>query len=114
MVQGTRPGNVHSELIGDAPAAQHQRPVGRQQRLLDVVRDQQHGRPMLGPQPRDQSLHLDPGEGVERPVRPVRSRTVMVRASAHKPYMSSRFEYLETMWQQSVRRSGHRVTDRSS
>ena len=46
-----RPGNVHDVVVGDPPGMRvhHDDAVRQQQRLLQVVRDEEDGRTILGP-----------------------------------------------------------------
>ena len=48
------------------PVGEHEHPVGEQDRLVDVVGDQQHGRTVLRHSVLQQAVHSDPGERVER------------------------------------------------
>ena len=58
---------VHRQIGADArrPVAEHDHPVGEQQRLLDVVRHHQDGEAAALPQPRQLALHGEAGQAVE-------------------------------------------------
>ena len=50
----------------DPAAGQHQHPVGQRERLVHVVRDQQHRGLVMRPQPEHQAVHGDRGQRVQR------------------------------------------------
>ncbi len=52
-------------LGGDLPCPHDQDSVGERDRLVDIVGDQQHRRPVPGDQLPDELVHLDPGQCVE-------------------------------------------------
>jgi hypothetical protein len=53
------------DVDGDARIAKDEHAVGEQDRLFDVVGDEQRRRPVTGAQVADESLHAQSGEGVE-------------------------------------------------
>ena len=59
-------GTVTSTSSEIDAVGQDDHPVGQQDRLVDVVGDQQHGRLVPTAQGEQQPVHLDPGERVER------------------------------------------------
>src|SRR5882757_308622 len=66
----------HDVLGGDSPASQHQHPVGERQRLVYVVGDQQHGRPVPLPELGHQPVHGQPGQRVQRAERLIQQQQV--------------------------------------
>src|SRR5581483_5903140 len=66
IVAIARAGNVDRAAEPHAAAGQHQHAVGEDQRLVDVVGDQQHRGAVPAPQPQHQRVHGDPGQRVER------------------------------------------------
>ncbi len=66
---------------GGRGVAHHHGPVGERDRLADIVGDQHHRRPVLGPEGEQMAVQILAGEGVERRERLVESRT---RGSATK------------------------------
>ena len=56
---------VDRDVDGDAPLAEHEHPVGQQDRLLDVVGDEEHAGPVQCAQVGHQVLHLEAGQRVE-------------------------------------------------
>ena len=53
---------------------QHEHAIGEQQRLVDVVGDEQHRRPVAATQLLDQRVHPDPGERIQRTERLVKQQ----------------------------------------
>ena len=57
------------QLLVQAAVAQHDHPVGELQGFIDVVRDEQDGRPVPAVQLPDEAVHADAGERIEGPER---------------------------------------------
>lgn len=77
------PRQRHRLIERNASLFDQQDPVGKRDGLLHVVRHEQRGKAMLTPQPLDQRMHLDAGQGVERAERLVQQqqlRTMHERA----------------------------------
>lgn len=63
---------LHGEVGGDPAPVQDDDPVGERDRLVHIVRDQQHGGTVPFVQAGQQGVHTGPGECVERAERLVR------------------------------------------
>ena len=60
---------VDGEVHGDPPVDEDDRTIGEQDRLVDVMGDQQYGGPMAHAQVLQQDVHPSAGQGVQRPER---------------------------------------------
>ena len=82
-VSGSR--KMDHRLVRDDAFVHHQHAIGQQERLLDVVGDQQHGAPVQRPQVGDLRLRGQPGQRVQRRERLVEQQQSPVAAPAPWP-----------------------------
>ena len=66
LTQLARPRYVDLYGGSDAPFVEYQGTVGQEQRLVDIVCDQQYRGVVSHPESLDQAMHADPCEGVQR------------------------------------------------
>jgi hypothetical protein len=60
------PGHIDHDIKADASPIQDDDPIGQGQGFVDVVRDQHDAGRMPAHQLMHQSVHADPGQGIER------------------------------------------------